>query len=462
MARRRWAWSWVMAVGEGGGRAVFSGICRGLRPGGPGSSTVRTGGGPGEEPEGSMLAVLHILFALGSTSGGKVMPSGSEEAWLEFDRRVAAVAVGSAAAGGAGVVRGDPKARDSRGSVGPRGSESEAEFTADSAADFSGRASPAWPKSAPSSTSLYFRILLQLVAAAGEGGAFEVGGEDPLGVQVSRMRFGLGGEFGDWDWKISTRFRNGETRNPTAWFRRPLGEDFTLRVGSQKAPFLHGALVSRTRLAFNERSSLGARWAPRDFGARLDGSIDALFGMNWALGALVGDSGAGNGWLTTGRATWDLVGEGFPSGEVPQGPGAAPRLGLALAVADEGSLSQGTLWAVELAGSTAHWYGHVTVLHAGDDLVAGSLGSGAARRSAGLAGLTPVDLTLVRGLTGSWSLGARASILDDDFGSREYILGLRRGFDFDGANLYIDWTERESDDPDLEGRQFAIGLTLSS
>lgn len=386
-----------------------------------------------------MLAVLQILFALGSASGGKVASSGSEEAWVEFDRRVGAV---SSAHLGL-VPRGTGPGGEGLGTVERSGSARGSRIQG------------------PGRT-LYFRTLLQLVGVAGEGGAFEVGGEDALGVQVSRMRFGLGGEVGDWDWKISTRFRNGETRAPTAWFRRPLGEDFTLRVGSQKAPFLHGALVSRTRLAFNERASLGARWAPRDFGARLDGSLEGLFGMKWALGALVGDSGAGNGWLMTGRATWDLLGDGFPSGESPVGPGESPRVGCALAVADEGSLSEGTLWAAEVAGANEHWYGHITALHAGDDLVAGSLGSGAARRSAGLAGQTPVDMTLVRGLTPRWIVGARASLLDDDFGSREYVLGLRRGFEFDGAYLYLDWTERESDDPDLDGRQLSIGVTLNS
>ena len=301
------------------------------------------------------------------------------------------------------------------------------------------------------------QVQLQPVAFASEGEAFAEVGGDAAGVEIANLKLRVSGEQGPFQYKVGVKDRDGAWSLSSTWLRvRPV-DGLRVTVGNQKAPFLWSARVSRRRLAFVERSTQGGTWAPRDIGLVLDGE---LAGLRWFAGAQNGGDEMGADWLLCGRVEVSVLGSGFPLREGRADPGSEPGLGVGLSVADEGSIDDGRVLALDLAGTWGRLFLLAEVLDYGGGFQPGAVVSGAARKTGGMAGTSPVGLTAVWSLDERYDLGARLQLWDDESDTVSMVLGVQRTIAVDSLKWHLDWEHRESDDSGLEGDRVSLGLLM--
>ena len=289
----------------------------------------------------------------------------------------------------------------------------------------------------------------QFVGRASSGEAFE----DMDGFALEQVKLGVQGRTGPFDYKIQVQMNGGSAELSTARARVTFDSGLQVSFGNDKAPFLWSGLVPRREVVTIDRTLLGELWSQRDLGMRLEGELARL---RWALGAQNGGDGFEDELLWAGRLEHTLVGAGEVGSEEPPAEEAETTFVVGFGFVDEGTLDDGRIFALDLAGVSGHWFWQAEVADFGSDFTDGAVSEGLAQRSAGLADTRPADATLAYRLCQDWAVAGRLEFLDQQ-STWGGVLGLNR-YMWDGFKWQLALRQRASDDPDQRGGQLALGM----
>lgn len=292
---------------------------------------------------------------------------------------------------------------------------------------------------------------------------FQTAGSDTSGVKFQGIRVTLKGKVGDFELKVSIDGASGGVGGPVtikdAYARLPLGGDVHAQAGQFKAPFLSTSVESDEKLIFYDRSTQGAIWGGRESGVQLDGQ-HGPFG--WYAAVQNGGDAVAERSLVIGRATLAIVGEPIPMKQSGNfGTQSPTRLQLAAAVADEGTLTDGTVYAGELTLLTGPVYAQLEVLDYGRDFIAGSVTQGNAAKASGLADTTPYGATVGVMLGAKNELAARFEEAEDGNDTQRIWLGYTHYVEGHAVKWQANWIRATSDTAAIEGDIYKVGLTLA-
>lgn len=294
-------------------------------------------------------------------------------------------------------------------------------------------------------------VQFQSVFRAGGGARFA----DELGFEIEQLKFGFVGQVGRFEYKLRTQNKRGPSELSTTYVRTQVAPGARLSVGYEKVALLWSSLVSRSRVLFNERSRQGGIWNGRDFGLRLFGEVGPARGY---VAVQNGGDGVGRDLLLSGRLEATLLGQGPLLREGSPGSGAPLQLLLGAGLADEGSLDDGRVVALDAACVAGPVFAQVEWLDYGRDFTAGSVVAGGARKAAGSAGTRPVDATLAWRWSPRWEAAGRFEWLGDADGTWAVLVGLNRHLSARRLKVQMDALHQESGDATRRGDRLTLGI----
>ncbi|MCB9914720.1 MAG: hypothetical protein H6828_06160 [Planctomycetes bacterium] len=244
------------------------------------------------------------------------------------------------------------------------------------------------------------------------------------GFVLDNVRVNVSGESAGLEYRITADLSGGNAFIEDAWAAFQAGEEITATMGRFKSPFLRSGVVEARDLLFITRTRNGVFWSVRDQGAMLNGDHGRV---HWAAALQNGADGTVEDWLTTLNLKVNVVGEDELPWEGAYDAGPGTRASLGVSMADDASLGDGTVWALD-----------AYLVHRGISLQAEWLDYGMG-----------YDSTFVgeqRGGTQPWSVTASYMIVPktyelavrfDDFDDRNTPLDFKRQTLSFGVNRYI-------------------------
>ena len=147
------------------------------------------------------------------------------------------------------------------------------------------------------------------------------GVDDLGGVNLRSVRLNVTGETADYGYKVSTDLNGGTAVLLDAYGTLNFTENFSLRMGNYKTPFLASQMRAANRELFLQRTFISggsfadgnvmdpfAIGAGRDAGLMLFGNFAETIG--WWISAQNGADSTANNFDLTARLAWDALGEG--------------------------------------------------------------------------------------------------------------------------------------------------------
>lgn len=292
---------------------------------------------------------------------------------------------------------------------------------------------------------------------------FSGGPEDLSGIVLRRARIDARGGVGDLGFKISTGLENGEAELLDAYVSHQLCGNSRILVGRFRQPLFSTGLRSTKFNLFYEREFNGAENNARDLGVQLRGD---LMRFHWWVALQNGFDSQADSALMTGRLEYDLVGNPFNPYEgawmAPEGMNA----GLAIAGAEDGGIENGSVGAAEVELSRGPLYFGVTVASY-DEFYDQTAGFADGRDPDALLGQNladrnPFSFTISYLFSERYEWAVRYESLEDDQNTGRFSAALHR-YDPEFGPLSqwaLNWVNLSSDDPTLEGSRFELGVTL--
>lgn len=275
------------------------------------------------------------------------------------------------------------------------------------------------------------------------------GQQDQQGFQLDFARVEITGDAGSgYSYKLSFDFEAGFAVIKDAYATWKIGDMVTGKMGNFKQPFLRSALISDNKLLFLERTALGSDFSGRDLGLMFSGQFDTI---DWHIAAQNGDDGQADEYRFTGRVTANLMGAGVGKVEGAYGAGEETNLTVGASLMDEGSVDNGTAWAIDAALTTGPFSLAAEIVDLDDDLVVG-----------GFAGnRTPWDVTGSYMFTDMYELAARYEDADDTDNTTAWTVGVNRYTQGHDIKWVAQFISTDSDLAALEVDQFGVGLVVS-
>lgn len=134
--------------------------------------------------------------------------------------------------------------------------------------------------------------------------------DDLFGVDFRSIRLTVSGETADYGYKVSTDLAGGTAVLLDAYGTLNFTENFSLRMGNYKRPFLASEMRARNRELLIDRTFIASQivGTQRDAGLMLFGNFAETIG--WWISAQNGVDGTSDGMDITARIAWDALGEG--------------------------------------------------------------------------------------------------------------------------------------------------------
>jgi len=245
----------------------------------------------------------------------------------------------------------------------------------------------------------------------------------------------------------------GPTRLLDAFVSVPIAGDFNVTVGNFRRPFLRSALVDSRHLLFFNRTISGGFAAVRQQGISIERKWE---GLHVAVAVQDGSDGNMEKLVATGRAAFDVVGQGV--GPVEGAQGAPEELSgmVAVAVSVDESVDDGEAFAIEAAMTYGALSMSAEVVDYGSDYVSDGSDDG----PVGFADQRSRSATISYMLRPrTWEAAWRIDYTDslDNFHQQTF-----------GLNYYVEghdlkWSANlVTDEPDgVDDEVFLIGLTGS-
>jgi hypothetical protein len=295
---------------------------------------------------------------------------------------------------------------------------------------------------------------------------FQTNGNDTSGFNFQNIRLVFKGKVGPFDLKLSIEGAQtvagttggGNEVVKDAYARFAINDQIHAQMGNFKSPFLSSSVESDDKLIFYDRTTQGSIWGGRELGIQADGQHGPV---GWYAAAQNGGDAAGNDMLLFGKVAYAITGDPIPmvqSGGF--GIEAPTRVQVAGMVADEGTLSDGTVWAGEAVAISGRIFAEAEVLDYGKDFTAGSVPVGNASKASGSADTTPWDVTAGYMFTEHDEAALRYEDLDDTDNSTRISVGYTRYIEGHAAKVQVNWITTDSDDTTLDGDRLKVGLTV--
>jgi len=257
---------------------------------------------------------------------------------------------------------------------------------------------------------------------------------------------------------IDSSTKGGELtdfRLKAGYVRFSLTDAIHAQLGQFKSRFLFSSYASDEKLVMYRRTLIGEGWRERDPGLQLDGRFGPFIAV---LQAQNGTDGPGDRWALTAKAIWALVGEPIEKQSGAYGPDAETALTLGVGYFDDGGVSDGQAISGEAQFKSGRWWAQAEIVDVGDDY--GEIDRGPAKNAGLFAGATPWSATGAFALDQHWELAVRYAEGDDDADTSALTGGVNWYVNGHATKWQLNYITTDSDDPDLDGGIFVLGLTI--
>jgi hypothetical protein len=277
-----------------------------------------------------------------------------------------------------------------------------------------------------------------------------VGGNDLGGFGLKAARLTVRQDVGETQVKAQLDGAKGTFEIKDFYARFPfLCEEVHVQAGNFKSPFLAAGTASEDKLGFFLRDSQGDIWGGREVGLQVDGAHGPI---HWYLAAQNGGDTTGDELLVIGKATYAVAGNDLVAKKHTGGFGPDNDFGLTLgaALADEGTLDEGTVTAFEALSVFGPFFLHGQVLDYGDDFAAGAVTAGNAAKASGSGGTTPYTVMGQWMPNEDWGLELRHEDLDDGMDTTVLWAGVTRYVAGHATKFEINYVRTDSDAGDTD------------
>ena len=295
---------------------------------------------------------------------------------------------------------------------------------------------------------------------------FQTNGNDTGGFNFQNIRLVFKGKVGPFDVKVSIDGAQtvsgttvgGQEVIKDAYARFAITDDIHAQMGNFKSPFLSSSVESDDKLIFYDRTNQGTIWGGRELGFQADGQHGPV---GWYAAAQNGGDAAGNDLLLFGKVAFTITGKPIPMAQSGGFGTAAPtQVQVAAMVADEGTLTDGTVYAGEAIAITGPIFAEAEIVDYDSGFTAGSVPVGNASRASGSADTTPWDITGGYMFTEHDEAAVRYQDADDTDNTKSYSLGYTRYMQGHAAKVQVNWIATDSDNVALDGDRLKVGLTV--
>ena len=300
--------------------------------------------------------------------------------------------------------------------------------------------------------------------------------EDEMGFKLDKVRIEITGDASqDYSYKVSFELRSGVASLRDAYVAWKIADNFKATMGQFKKKVLMSAMISDKNLLFQERTSLGDFFDPRDTGLMLSGSFDTI---EWALAAQNGLDSKEDDFNYSARIQANLM-----------GAGAGQRIEGAYGAAQDTNMTAGLAWAADKSFDDSEVLAADFALTSGPFSVAGEIanfgegdstfgfpnkngddlhvGSDNTFVSVDPADETSWDLTVSYMFTPEYEAAIRYQSLNGDQGAAPddpsidaWSLGINKYVQGHDIKWTVNVLKTDSDDDTNEITEWTLGLTL--
>lgn len=284
-------------------------------------------------------------------------------------------------------------------------------------------------------------------------------GANSLGdFDVKQARLYVTGERAGYGYKLQVDFASSNILLD-AYVDFPVGGQVQGRFGQFKPGFSRSGLISSGKIFFIDRNIIGGLWGDRSEGIMFSGNFEAFA---WWLTITDGSDANGDEYLITGKAAFDVMGDGAAGNEGAYGGSEAPSATAAIAFYDDGGTNDNTGTLIEFHGGTNMYSFGVDLLSIGDAL-APTNGSVSMSPFAGAlqADSTPMSIAGTYMLSpDKWQLGIRYQDYDNTASDTKLDIAAVNHIDGDAVKWTFQISTTSSDVTANEMDWMAIQLQL--
>lgn len=303
------------------------------------------------------------------------------------------------------------------------------------------------------------------------------GVDDLGGINLRSVRLNVSGETADYGYKVSTDLAGGTAVLLDAYGTLNFTENFSMRMGNYKTPFLASQMRARNRELLLQRTFIsggtfgdGAVMDPFAIGSARDAGL-MFFGnfaetIGWWISAQNGADGTANNFDLTARLAWDALGEG--AGQSVDGAynaGDGTNMTIAVAYSEDSSETDATGTPLASMGDDVEQLGGEVYFTSGPFYIGGEIVS----RGTNVGDNTPFDITASYLFNEDWEVIGRYEGHDDtpitlggapDMADNTIAVGVNKyvsGHDVKWQFQYANSSFQTADDIGV----FSLGLVLS-
>lgn len=274
-------------------------------------------------------------------------------------------------------------------------------------------------------------------------GALDAGEDEVGGVRLQNVRTYFEAKSGDYTALIGLESSSGSAKLLHAFAKWKCSENLTTYFGRFKQPFLRSFMLFDNKLVMIERTALSTIIGRFDTGVMLEGTFQER--LHWWAAIQNGNDALADEQLLTGRVAFTPIGKEVAGAEGAIGARDELDCTIVVAVADEGSVSDGTSIVGELMVNQKPWSLQAEVMDLDQDV----------------GDRTPFSATAGWLFQPQWEGAVRFEDLDDGFDSSRITGGVNYYVAGHDLKWQLNVGATDADTGGVDGTFVQLGLTLT-